>query len=368
MSFRLEELRKWGVAAYAAAGMTTADATTVVDNQLWSDRRGVDTHGFQRVSWYVNWFRDGTTDPTAQCEIVSRTPAVLVADGHHGLGQLVITRFMEQLIGAARSSGLVAGVIRNSNDWGCGANYPYLAAEAGFVCHATTTSVPNLAPFGSRRKLFGNNPIVWTFPRRSQPPIVLDMAITPVALGKVLRARSEGEQIPAEWGFLDNDGNPTVDPDVAIGGIVPAIGGYKGIGMAIASNITAGILAASAHTGDVAVGQRGQFFLLMDPGMFRDRDGYYDDIEHMVAQIREAGEHDALPGQSVYLPGELEQIKMDKQTAIGTVAYPPSVVRSLRGVGDELGVPFNCEAVPTDDPTRAQAQPTQAQRTQDESS
>ena len=86
---------------------------------------------------------------------------MLVADGHHGLGQLVITRFMEQLIEAARESGLVVGVIRNSNDWGCGgANYPYQAAEAGFVCYGTTTSVPNLAPFGSRRKLFGNNPIV----------------------------------------------------------------------------------------------------------------------------------------------------------------------------------------------------------------
>ena len=165
VSFRLDELRPWGIAAYVAAGMAADDAATVVDNQLWSDLRGVDTHGFQRVSWYVNWFRDGTTDPTAQCEIVTRTPSVLVADGHHGLGQLVITRFMEQLIEAACESGLVVGVIRNSNDWGCGANYPYHAAEAGFVCYGTTTSVPNLAPFGSRRKLFGNNPIVWTFPR-----------------------------------------------------------------------------------------------------------------------------------------------------------------------------------------------------------
>ena len=319
---------------------------TVVDNQLWSDRRGVDTHGFQRVSWYVNWFRDGTTDPTAQCEIVTRTPSVLVADGHHGLGQLVITRFMEQLIEAARESGLVAGVIRNSNDWGCGANYPYRAAEAGFVCYGTTTSVPNLAPFGSRRKLFGNNPIVWTFPRRNQPPIVLDMAITPVALGKVLRARSEGKEIPVEPGasWIATATPPSI-PDVAMRGIVPAIGGYKGIGMVTASNIAAGILAGSAHTGDVAVGRRGQFFLLMDPGVFRDRDEYFDDLEDMVAEIRAAGAEDVLPGQTVYLPGELEQMEMDRRTAAGTVSYPASVVRSLRRVGDELGVPFECEVI-----------------------
>ena len=159
VSFYLEQLRPWGIAAYSAAGMSTADATTVVDNQLWSDLRGVDTHGFQRVSWYINWFRDGSTDPKAQLQIVTETPSVVVADGSHGLGQLVITRFMEHLINVASDSGMVVGVIRNSNDWGCGANYPYMAAEAGFVCFGTTTSVPNLAPFGSRRKLFGNNPV-----------------------------------------------------------------------------------------------------------------------------------------------------------------------------------------------------------------
>ncbi len=339
-SFRIDELRPWGIAAYVAAGMSERDATTVVDNQLWSDLRGVDTHGFQRVSWYVNWFRDGSTDPTAQMEIVQETPSVVVADGNHGLGQLVITRFMEHLIEVASTSGLVAGVIRNSNDWGCGANYPYHAAEAGFVCYGTTTSVPNLAPFGSRRKLFGNNPIVWTFPRRDQPPIVLDMAMTPVALGKVLRARSEGKEIPEAWGFLDRDGNPTVDPDVAMKGIVPAIGGYKGIGMITASNIVAGILAGSAHTGDVAVGHRGQFFLLMNPGVFRDLDDYFDDIENMVGQIRAAGEEDGLPGQQVYLPGEIEQQTMDRRRAEGVVSYPGSVVRSLERIGDEVSVPF----------------------------
>ena len=345
IAFRVDQLRPWGIAAYEAAGMAALDAATVVDNQLWSDLRGVDTHGFQRVSWYINWFRDGSTDPRAQLHIVQETPAVVVADGNHGLGQLVITRFMDHLIEVVSNSGMVAGVIRNSNDWGCGANYPYRAAQAGFVCFGTTTSVPNLAPFGSRRKLFGNNPIVWTFPRRDQAPIVLDMALTPVALGKVLRARSEGKEIPEAWGFLDREGNPTVDPDVAMKGIVPAIGGYKGIGMITASNVLAGILSGSAHSGDVAVGRRGQFFLLMDPEIFRDRNEYYDDIEDMVNQIRAAGEEDALPGQQVYLPGEIEQRTMDRRTLEGVVSYPGSVVRALSKIGDEVGVPFECDAV-----------------------
>ena len=341
-SFQIDQLRPWGIALYMAAGMSETDAAVVIDNQIWSDLRGVDTHGFQRVSWYVDWFKNGITDPQAQLDIIKETPSVVVADGNHGLGQLVVTQFMEHLITVVKSSGLVAGVIRNSNDWGCGANYPYHAAKAGYICYGATTSVATLAPFGSRRKLFGNNPIVWAFPRQDNPPLVLDMAMTPVALGKVLRARSEGKNLQEEWGFLDNDGNPTIDPDAALSGVIPAIGGYKGIGLATMSNILAGILSGSAHTGDVSVGHRGQYFLLMDPGVFRDREEYYEDIEDMIRQIRAAGEEDALPGQRVYLPGEIEQQTMDARLNEGVIVYPGSVVRALREVGNEYGIPFDC--------------------------
>ena len=343
-SFRVDELRPWGIAAYVAAGMPERDAATVVDNQLWSDLRGVDTHGFQRVSWYVGWFRDGRCDPKAELEIVSEKPSVVVGDGHGGLGQLVATRFMERLIEAARGSGLVVGTLRNSNDWGCGANYPYAAAQAGFVCFGTTTSVPNLAPFGSRRRLFGNNPVVYAFPRRSDPPLVLDMALTPVALGKVLRARAEGTEIPQEWGFRDRDGAPTADPEAALAGIIPAIGGYKGIGLAIVGNLLAGVLSGGSHTGDVDVGRRGQFFLLLDPGLFGPRQGYFDALEDMVGQMRGADE-EALPGERVWLPGEIEQQTMDERRATGVIPYPSSVVRALARTGDALGVPFDVEEV-----------------------
>ena len=83
----------------------------------------------------------------------------------------------------------------------------------------------------------------------------------------------------------------------------------------------------------------------MDPNIFRDRDDFYDDIENMVDQIRSAGEEDVLPGQQVYLPGEIEQQTMDLRAKEGVVAYPGSVVRALRQVGEDVGVPFDCEAI-----------------------
>ena len=201
-----------------------------------------------------------------------------------------------------------------------------------------------MAPYGSRRRLFGNNPIAYAFPRRSDPPIVLDMALTPVALGKVLRARAEGQALPLEWGFRDRDGQPTTDPETALAGIIPAIGGYKGIGLAVVSNLLAGVLSGGAHTGAVDVGRRGQFFLLLDPARLLELDVYFDAVEQMVAEMR-AAQEDALPGERVWLPGEIEQTTHDERSDAGAVEYPASVERALVRVGEKTGVSFEVDSI-----------------------
>lgn len=336
----VEGIRAFTADAFAAAGMARDDAETMADNFLWADLRGVDTHGVQRLTWYLRWFEKGMCDPKAQMTIVNERPSLLTGDGHSGLGQLVATRFMQRVIPKAVENGLCVGTLKNSNDWGCGGWYPHLAAQAGLACVATTTSVPNLAPFGARTKMFGNNPIAFAFPRRDAAPILLDMALTPVALGKVLRAQAEGTQLPAEWGFKDRDGNPTTDPHVAMAGIVPAIGGYKGTGLAMITNILAGVLSGSAHTGGVDVGKRGQFFLAMDPSVVHPdgADAYYDAMEDLVAQVRAA---DVLPGEAVFLPGEPEQQRLEARTASGRIPYPGSVIDGLKKAADKLGITFD---------------------------
>ena len=336
----IDGVRAFAATALSAAGMMAADADTVAGNFLWADLRGVDTHGVQRLSWYLTWFEQGICNPAAQVELLRERPTMLAGDGHRGLGQLVATRFMEKLIPKARETGMCIGTLRNSNDWGCGGWYPNLAAQSGLACVATTTSIPNLAPFGARTRLYGNNPIAFAFPRRSEPPILLDMALTPVALGKVLRAQAEGTELPAAWGFQDRDGNPTTDPAMAMRGIIPAIGGYKGTGLAMITNILAGVLSGSAHSAAVEVGRRGQFFLLMDPDVIHPEggDAYFDAIEDLVAQVRAV---DVLPGQAVFLPGEPEQRQLEARQAAGVIRYPASVVAGLRKVASRLGIGFD---------------------------
>lgn len=335
----LEQLRAFGEAVYRHAGLTDSDARTVVAVQLEADLRGVDTHGLQRLPRYVERLLKGENNARPQLRVLAESPASLTIDGDNGLGQLVCVRAMEMAIARARESGLCIAAIKNSNDWGCGAYYPLMAAAEGFVAFCTTTSVPTLAPYGGRTRLLGNNPLAFAVPRRGSPPLVLDMALTPVALGRVMRALEEGQPIPEAWGFLDPDGNPTSDPKAALRGVIPAIGGYKGIGLSIMANVLAGVLAGGHHTAAVDVGRRGHFFLLLSPALFGDAEAFLDEIESMVSQIKNS---ELLPGvEEVYLPGELEERTYRERLERGAIPYPRSVIAALAALGESTGIPFS---------------------------
>ena len=165
------------------------------------------------------------------------------------------------------------------------------------------------------------------------------MALTPVALGKVMRARAEHVPIPEDWGFLDLGGQPTTDPEAALAGIIPAIGGYKGTGLSLMMNVLAGMLPGSAHSQDVEIGKRGQFFLVVSPELFGPAEPFFDAVEEMVRQVKESA---PLPGvEEAFLPGEIEQRRGEERRAAGVIEYPASVLTALAELGERLGIPFS---------------------------
>ena len=223
-----------------------------------------------------------------------------------------------------------------------GAFYPMMAAAEGFVSFCTTTSVPTLAPFGSRTRMTGNNPMAFAAPRASGPPVVLDMALTPVALGKVMRARAEGREIPEEWGFQDLEGLPTTDPETAMGGVIPALGAvsaYKGTGLSMFMNLLAGALPGGFHSNQVSIGKRGQFLMVIDPEIFGEADAFAAAVDDMVEQVKSA---DPLPDvEEVFAPGEIEQRAYEERIAEGHVVYPSSTLQDLRDLSSEMGIPLD---------------------------
>ena len=337
----LAPLRDFGAAVYEACGVPSDDAAFTVEIQLSADLRGVDTHGFQRLGWYAEHLRAGRYNPTPSLAVLQETPVSHVIDGDGGIGQLIVARTMQRTIAKAAETGLALGTLRNSNDWGMGAYYPMMAAAEGFVSFCTTTSVPTLAPFGSRTRMTGNNPMAFAAPRTSAPPLVLDMALTPVALGKVMRARAEGREIPEQWGFRDLEGLPTTDPDTAMRGIIPALGAvsaYKGSGLSLFMNLLAGALPGGYHSADVNIGKRGQFLLVIDPAVFGDAAEFSAKVDEMVEQIKAA---EPLPDvDEVFAPGEIEQRAYDQRIEAGHVVYPTSTLDDLRKLSSAMGIPL----------------------------
>ncbi len=336
----IRSARLFAKVAFVKVGLCEKDALLMAENMIWADMRGIDTHGLQRVSWYVKWILEGLANPSAKTRVLNQGSSFILGDGEGGLGQVVASQFCEIVTEKALEEGLCLGLLKNSNDWGCGAWYSCRGTEKGLVGITLTTSIPMLAPWGSKARLFGNNPIACAFPRKDgYDPIVYDGALTPVALGKVMRAKSEGKEIPKEWGFRDLDGKVTCDPGTALKGIIPAIGGYKGIGLALVTNILAGILPGAAHSSSVEIGKRGQFFLFLNPEIVCDPDYYYHSIEELAMEVAEAAsEENSLGNGEAMLPGEPEWRKMRETETLGSILYPSSVLESLDRVAKKLEI------------------------------
>ncbi|HEY8449876.1 MAG TPA: Ldh family oxidoreductase, partial [Bacillota bacterium] len=180
----------------------------------------------------------------------------------------------------------------------------------GAVGYITTTSSPILAPPGGKKPVVGNNPIAWAVPRRApNPPIVLDMALSQVAFGRIRLAAAEGRPIPLGWAY-DSRGLPTTDAAEALRtGLLAPVGGHKGYGLSVISELLAGVMTGSpfglqsdAHSR--RQGGVGHLLIAIRPDFFLDLETFYDGVEELVAQIK------AVPlaegANAVYLPGEIE--------------------------------------------------------------
>ncbi len=180
--------------------MTTEDAELTADTLVAADLRGVMSHGMVRLPVYRRNLRDGTVSPTAQPLVVSDSPSTALFDGQNAMGQVVGVRAMDLAIEKARSSGVASVGARHSNHFGTCAYYALRAAQHDMIGIAMTNGAAAMAPWGAIEPLVGNNPLAVAAPA-GPSPIVLDMAMTVVARGKIRLAQLRGEPLPARLGF-----------------------------------------------------------------------------------------------------------------------------------------------------------------------
>lgn len=327
------------------AGVSREDAGIILDTIVFANRRGVATHGVGRLPLYIHKIKAGHYNPKNEIEVISDNAAYALLDAHNGFGQVVADKAVRIAIQKAKEFGIGIVGVRNSNNFGTAGYFGDLAARNGCAAMIYANAAPAIAPTGGNKTIFGTNPLCFSFPGVGQyNPILLDMATTVVARGKIRLAAKNGDRIPLDWA-IGPDGKPTDDPMVALQGSLLPIGGYKGYGLSMFVDLFAGLLTGSHYAGGVKNLSKmdedsgnGHLFVVIDVSKFMTEEEMTSRISHFYEAVRSCGE----PGK-VFMPGEIEYNKMDK--SVETVSISSKQLEDVNEVAEEIGSPLRLKAV-----------------------
>jgi L-2-hydroxycarboxylate dehydrogenase (NAD+) len=337
-------------------GVPEEEARLAADVLSAADRRGIDSHGVARLRTYYELLTAGRINPRPQPRIVHETPSTATVDGDNGLG-LVVGPWANEVAmqkAAACGSGWVS--VCNTNHYGIAGYYVMKAAERDMIGWSMTNTSKGVAPLWGAERMLGTNPIAIAFPTGEEPPIVLDMATSTVAYGKIEMAERESESIPLGWA-IDGDGIPTTDPRAMIdgGALVPLgsdreHGGHKGYGLGLAVDVLCAVLSGAnwgPFTPPFALRQPdpprrvgkgiGHFFGAMRVDAFRDVDEFKAQIDDFIRTLRATR---PAPGTSgPLIPGDPERAAQKQRDAHG-VPLIDAVLEDLRDISKRTGVPL----------------------------
>jgi LDH2 family malate/lactate/ureidoglycolate dehydrogenase len=328
---------------YAAKGLAATDAQVVARHQVEANLVGHDSHGVLLTGQYVRQIDAGEINIAAELEIEAESPGTAVFGGNWGFGYVITEQAMAVLTDKARAAGLASGVIRYQGHMGRLGGYAEAAARDGLIALMTADSGRGpkaVAPFGGRTSRLGTNPICIAVPAGAHPPVVLDMATSSVAVGKLALARARGEHV-AEGLILDTDGNPTTSPaDYFAGGTILPLGGpqgYKGFGLSFIVEILSGLLTGLGY-GVAADGRHndGSFIALFDVQQFRAVADFRRDVDEFIDYIHASPLAPSVT--EVLYPGELEARTRARRREAG-IEVEDATWAGLTGLADGLGVP-----------------------------
>lgn len=297
-------LASFSTAILKAVAVPDEQARIITDSVLYAHRRGKGTHGIGRFPIYVRKIQQGVMNADTVLAVVKERAAITVLDAQNGFGQVAGYKGMQRAVEKAGAFGIGAVGIRNSNNFGTAGFVAEVASQGGMIGLVFANSAPAIAPTGGSQPLFGTNPIGIAFPTpESIAPIVLDMATSVAARGKIRLAAKQGDRIPLGWA-LDAAGLPTDDPAAALKGSMIPIGGAKGYGLSLAVDVLAGLLTGAGFGGAVrplasmeGSSGYGHLLLAIDIEAFMDREEYLEKIEALVEQVKSCGDRVVLPGE-----------------------------------------------------------------------
>lgn len=327
---------------FSAAGLSQPHAQIVAECLVDADLRGAASHGVIRVPSMIARLTDGGADPLAMPQVVSDKAATMLIDGQRALGPISADVAMEHAIAKASEFGISVVGVRNSDFIGTCAFSAMKALEHGMIGLTWTNGAPGMAPFGGAGLGIGNNPVAFAIPGTSAGPVVLDIAMSVVAGGKIRQAIKYGRSIPEGW-IIDADGNDTTDPTAFTqgGALLPL--GHKGFGLAVIGEILAGVLTDSLILNDIgywysetgrATGN-GHLHIVIDIAHFLPLGAFTARMEELQERLTSVK---AAPGsEGVRLPGKGGEARRAERAASGLL-LPENVLADIQKIAATYNV------------------------------
>lgn len=320
-----DTMERFMVDVLTAAGVPDEDARVCADVLITSDKRGIDSHGINRLKpIYTDRIRDGILSTVTKIDIVREGPTTAVMDGNNGMGHVIGTKAMALAIEKAREFGMGMVAVRNSSHYGIAGYYALMAADADMIGITGTNARPSIAPTFGVENMLGTNPLVFGMPTDEEFPFVIDCATSVTQRGKIEVYARQDKVMPEGW-VIDENGNTTTDPHTALkrlidgtaaltplGGIGEDGAGYKGYGYATVVEILCASLQAgnfmkmlTGFENGVKVPYRlGHFFMAIDISRFTEVNDFKKTTGDILREIRSSRK---MPGQErIYTAGEKE--------------------------------------------------------------
>jgi len=326
---------------FSAAGLSSAAATAVARGLVEADLEGLSSHGVMLVDMYIDRLRKGSVSRNEAASVISERQGAVVLDAGHALGQLTGAQAMALAVDKARqfAAGIVS--VRHGFHFGKAGQYSIQAAEAGCIGVTMCNTRPLMPAPGGAERVVGNNPIAVALPTAGPIPLVLDMATSEAAMGKIRMAEKAKETIPPTWA-VTAQGEPTTSPSEAIAGMLLPSGGPKGFGLSFLIDLMCGLLSQGA-TGSNVQPLYGDFsvpydcshlFIAIDVAHFCNLDWFREQTAAAAERIRHGRRSSGV--DQLFTPGEPEWRRRERSG--GNVRLEPAVVTMLTRLAGELGL------------------------------
>jgi L-2-hydroxycarboxylate dehydrogenase (NAD+) len=355
-TFRWQALMEFSIRVFRHFDVPADDAQTAAEVLSAADLRGIDSHGVSRLQTYVEMLEAGRINPRPQLKVVRESLSTATVDGDNGLGLVIGPAANRIAMEKAQACGSGWVSVANSNHYGIAGYYPLQALARDLIGWSMTNSTKLVQPLWGADRMLGTNPIAIAFPGKEEPPVVIDMASSAVAYGKIEIAERKGDGIPPGWA-IDADGNPATTPQQMMNGGAMSplgshreLGGHKGFCLAAMVDILSCVLSGAnwgpwappfalrQHIPERSVGKGiGHFFGAMQIEAFVELDEFKLQMDDWIRTMRATRPQPGSPG--VVIPGDPERIAEADRSTNG-VPLLPAVVKDLQRISRATGIPM----------------------------